>query len=118
MTTQLESPPFLLSDKTQLSRNLRLARVGAKLTQTEVAAAVGKSRQTINAWEREEDGAPTPDETELAKLADLYGRSVRDLRYADLGGVISEPRPVSYSSLPKHLVALAAKFEIEALEMG
>jgi transcriptional regulator with XRE-family HTH domain len=55
----------------EIGERLRLARRAAKLTQAEVAHDLGRSRQSVSAWER---GSPlTLDE--LVDLAILYGKS-------------------------------------------
>src|SRR4051812_38445802 len=70
-----------VSDKIRLAKNLRLARVRAGLTQIEAAALVGKSRQTINSWEREDENAASPDDVSLDVLAKAYGTDRQTLRY-------------------------------------
>lgn len=74
-----------VSDKLRLAKNLRLARVGAGLSQIEVAKLVEKSRQTVSAWEREDETAASPDDADLEVLAKAYGTTRSALRYdADL----------------------------------
>jgi transcriptional regulator with XRE-family HTH domain len=46
-------------------------RVGADLTQAEVAAALGTSQETVAAWE---SGAEVPRVDELARLAQVCGK--------------------------------------------
>lgn len=77
-----------ISDKVRLARNLRIARISKGLSQKEAAKKIGRSRQTLGAWEREDEDAPMPGEDDLSLLEDLYGRHRVDLRY----GSLWEPR--------------------------
>jgi transcriptional regulator with XRE-family HTH domain len=64
--------------KSQLGENLRRARRAADLTQEQVAAKLGVTKQTISDQER---GEATPNEKNLQALATLYGTSEAELRY-------------------------------------
>jgi transcriptional regulator with XRE-family HTH domain len=72
-----------MSHKANLAKALRLARVRAGLSQTEVARRIGRTRQTVNSWESEKGGAKPPPEM-LSRLADLYGVSEEALRRGEL----------------------------------
>lgn len=63
---------------------LREARKSAGLTQAEVAAAVGRSRPTIAAWEA---GRTEPDLRTFGQLSQLYGAPADQL----LGAEPAEP---------------------------
>ena len=54
-----------------LGKALELSRVAAGLTQTEVATLLGKSRQTLSAYERE-GGGTMPTDDGIDELAALY----------------------------------------------
>lgn len=62
-----------------LGKALRLARVAAGLSQIDAAARLRKSRQTLNAYERE-GGGPNPDADTLTRLAGVYGTTVEAIR--------------------------------------
>ncbi len=55
---------------------IRQARINAKLTQDEAAAALDVSRQTISNWET---GKTYPDIVSVVKMSDLYGISLDHL---------------------------------------
>ena len=59
-----------------IGTKLSQARIGAKLTQEQVAAALGVSRQTISNWET---GKTYPDIVSVIKLSDLYEVSLDHL---------------------------------------
>jgi transcriptional regulator with XRE-family HTH domain len=91
-----------------LAKALRLARVAKGMSQVAVAAAVGKTRQTISSYEREHGGT-TPDEETLEQLARLYGTTVAALRGAARGA----SAPPAYT--PN--AALARRLPPEAYEV-
>lgn len=64
----------------KLSENLRIYREASRLSQDEVAEALGISRQTISNWENEKT---EPDIRSLAALAKLYGKTMEELLYGD-----------------------------------
>lgn len=55
----------------QLARALRLARVGARLSQEQAAKRLGVSRTTIVNWEAEEGGT-SPSEADVRRAATAY----------------------------------------------
>ena len=71
------------SDRARLGRNLKTAREAAGVTQTQAAAAVQRTRQTIVNWENEEHSAE-PSTPQLAVLGELYGVTPKDLRFAEI----------------------------------
>lgn len=71
-------------NKSGLAKALRLARVAKGLSQIAAAEAVGKTRQTISSYEREQGGT-VPDEETMAHLARLYGTTVAALHRAARG---------------------------------
>jgi DNA-binding XRE family transcriptional regulator len=106
-----------VSDKLRLAKNLRMARVAAGLTQTAVAELVGKSRQTLNAWEREDEDAPMPDEWVLGILAAAYSTTPSALRYGDAAKV-SETPPRYQRNLPLAVRELLAESRLEMVKAG
>ncbi len=58
------------------SKNLRRLRLAKKLTQEQVAAALGISAQSVSRWEC---GNTLPDVTALPEIARLYGVTIDDL---------------------------------------
>lgn len=58
--------------KGSIARAIRLMRVARGLSQIEVAAAIGRTRQTVRSYEREPDGVTPPPDV-LAALAELFG---------------------------------------------
>lgn len=81
-------------DQARLARNLKTAREARRVTQEAAAKAVGKSRQTIVNWENPTNTAE-PSSSELAILAERYGVSAKDLRFAPL-----ELRPAAAQEEP------------------
>jgi transcriptional regulator with XRE-family HTH domain len=80
-----QAPVFVTTqdDLARLARNLKTARLARGITQPQAAAAVGvKSRQTIVNWESPENEAE-PSTKQLAVLAELYGVTPKDLRFAE-----------------------------------
>lgn len=59
-----------------LAERIRIARVNAKLSQTELAKLLGVSKQTVSSWER---GIAPPLITNLLKFAVLMGIDIREL---------------------------------------
>jgi transcriptional regulator with XRE-family HTH domain len=119
-----------MTSKTRLARNLRIARVAKGLNQMLAAEQLGVSRQTLNAWEREDEAAPKPDETTLDRIARVYGVQVATLRYGSVvtetatGGVV-EIEPAlpdddsrSRIALSKPLLARAKRAEADVIELG
>lgn len=64
----------------ELGKQLKNARVGASLSQEELAKRIGVSRQTISNWE---NCRSYPDIGSLIKLSDLYGLSLDAMLKAD-----------------------------------
>lgn len=64
----------------ELGKQLKNARVGASLSQEELAKRIGVSRQTISNWE---NCRSYPDIGSLIKLSDLYGLSLDEMLKAD-----------------------------------
>ena len=58
---------------TKFAENLRAMRGEAKLSQREVAEAIGVSQQCVSDWEH---GNADPTLTSLWRLADLFGVSI------------------------------------------
>ena len=82
------------SDRARLGRNLKTAREAACVTQTQAAAAVQRTRQTIVNWENEEHSAE-PSTPQLAVLGELYGVTPKDLRFAEI-----ERQPARAKEMP------------------
>jgi len=78
-------------DLRRLARNLKTARRARGITQPAAGGAVEKTRQTIVNWESETNTAE-PSSAELSVLAELYGVSSRDLRFAELERQSAAPR--------------------------
>lgn len=97
-----------VSDKNRLAKNLRLARVAAGLTQIDAAKLVGKSRQTINSWEREAEDAASPDDSDLQTLADAYGTTRAELRYG-ASSRVSQPDAIPYEARHARNLPLAVR---------
>ena len=58
------------------SKNLRIARKLRRVTQAELAAAVGVSRNTVSSWE---NGVTEPNLTALKTISDYLDVSLDDL---------------------------------------
>jgi transcriptional regulator with XRE-family HTH domain len=65
-----------IAERVELGRRLSLARAYARLSQANVAAALGVRRPTITAWEA---GDAEPMAIDLLRLADLYGVDINGL---------------------------------------
>src|SRR5688500_11589862 len=65
----------MTTTKEELGRRLKIARENTRLTQEEMAQALGVSR---GALAQLEGGMRPPNSLQLAKLAELYGREVGD----------------------------------------
>ena len=68
------------ANKMNFSKNLRRLRLSQKLTQEQVAAALGVSAQSVSRWEC---GATLPDVTMLPAIARLYCVTIDDLYRQD-----------------------------------
>jgi len=66
----------MLSNRLRQARYAYQAREGRPVTITDVAHALGVSRQAVSAWER---GVYLPSVAQLARLAALYGVGLGDL---------------------------------------
>lgn len=64
----------------EIGKKLKEARLGAKLTQEQVAERLFVSRQTISNWENEKS---YPDIVSVIKLSDLYSISLDELLKGD-----------------------------------
>lgn len=64
----------------EIGKKLKQARLGAKLTQEQVAERLFVSRQTISNWENEKS---YPDIVSVVRLSDLYSISLDDLLKGD-----------------------------------
>lgn len=64
----------------EIGKKLKEARLGAKLTQEQVAERLFVSRQTISNWENEKS---YPDIVSVVKLSDLYSISLDELLKGD-----------------------------------
>lgn len=64
----------------EIGKKLKGARLGAKLTQEQVAERLFVSRQTISNWENEKS---YPDIVSVIKLSDLYSISLDELLKGD-----------------------------------
>ena len=60
----------------RFSKNLRIARKLRRVTQAELAAAVGVSRNTVSSWE---NGVTEPNLTALKAISDYLDVSLDDL---------------------------------------
>lgn len=59
-----------------MKNNLRVERAIKRMTQQQLAEAIGVSRQTINAIEADKY---TPSAVLVLKMAEVFGKSVNDL---------------------------------------
>lgn len=57
----------------ELRDSLRIARTIKRMSQTEVADAVGVTQNTVSRWET---GVTAPDARQLIKMGELYGVSL------------------------------------------
>ena len=64
----------------EIGKKLKRARLGAKLTQEQVAERLYVSRQTISNWENEKS---YPDVVSVIRLSDLYSISLDELLKGD-----------------------------------
>lgn len=115
--------------KARFARNLRVLRKALGLTQKELADRIGKSRNTVNAWE-DPDVPTMPEGSDtMEQLAKALGVTVIALNYDDLigssGAAVKEPVHAPPSEpryrgrdLPRLVEVIAKKFELEALETG
>lgn len=65
----------------EIGKKLKEARLGAKLTQEQVAERLFVSRQTISNWENEKS---YPDIVSVVRLSDLYSISLDELLKGDV----------------------------------
>ena len=65
----------------EIGKKLKEARLGAKLTQEQVAERLFVSRQTISNWENEKS---YPDIVSVVRLSDLYSISLDELLKGDI----------------------------------
>ena len=74
-----------------IAENILASRMGARLTQEQLAEAVGVSRQTVAKWE---SGETSPDLEHAAALAEALGTTLDGLVSFDGGefGIASPPR--------------------------
>ena len=73
-----------------IARNIQGTRLAARLTQEQLAEAVGVSRQTIAKWE---SGETSPDLEHAAAIADVLGTTIDALVAFDGGGLIEGAPP-------------------------
>ena len=73
-----------------IADNIRATRMAARMTQEQLAEAVGVSRQTVVKWE---SGETSPDLEHAAALADVLGTTVDGLANFDGGGLIAGAPP-------------------------
>ena len=66
-----------------IAQNIQATRMAARLTQEQLAEAVGVSRQTVAKWE---SGETSPDLEHAAALASALGTTLDDLATFDDGG--------------------------------
>lgn len=59
--------------------SIKAARVNANLTQAEVAERIGKTKNTVISYE---NYTTTPDITTAQAMAELFGMSVDDIKWA------------------------------------
>ena len=83
-----------------LKARLRAARQRVGLSQVEVAAAIGVSRQAVSLWEGSRHRHLPCRENTLA-LANLFGFSVEELSFEPIAEPKKEPAPVQ-AALPLH----------------
>ena len=69
-----------MAESVSLHSNLKKARKERNLSQNDVAAKLGISRQAISRWE---NGAAYPDIDNLTLLSEVYGISVDELLGTD-----------------------------------
>ncbi len=73
-----------------IAENILTSRTAAKLTQEQLAAIVGVSRQTVAKWE---SGETSPDLEHAAALADALGVTIDALAMFDSQGTSLAPPP-------------------------
>ena len=73
-----------------IADNIRATRMSARMTQEQLAEAVGVSRQTVAKWE---SGETSPDLEHAAALADVLGTTIDGLANFDGGGLIAGAPP-------------------------
>ena len=73
-----------------IADNIRATRMAARMTQEQLAEAVGVSRQTVAKWE---SGETSPDLEHAAALADVLGTTIDGLANFDSGGLIAGAPP-------------------------
>jgi transcriptional regulator with XRE-family HTH domain len=83
-----------------LPHRLQAARRAAGLTQAEVARQLGVHPMSVSSWER---GVMTPEESKLARLAELYGVAPASLRYGGEHAPVERPEHVPSLALRKRL---------------
>ena len=73
-----------MGDVVSIAENIQATRMGACLTQEQLAEAVGVSRQTVAKWE---SGETSPDLEHAARLAEALGTSLDALVTCDGAGL-------------------------------
>ena len=73
-----------------IAENILATRVALRLTQEQLAQAVGVSRQTVAKWE---SGETSPDLEHAAALADVLGTTIDDLAFFDGGALVQGAPP-------------------------
>lgn len=113
-----------------LALNLRVARQMARLTQADAAKALGRSRQTVVAWENP-NATAKPDHSMLEEIGKLYRQRPDMLTEGRLGirDKLPDPLPFDHSekeefldrmrrSFPPSLEIMAMDFEDELRDSG
>lgn len=93
------------------AQNISYLKKSRKLTQTDIANAVGLSNQMISAYE---NGGSSPNLKLIQQLADFFGVPAHDLVFVDLSrneSIVAEPR----AEYNKRTVRLMEK-ELDRLE--
>ena len=96
----------------EIGQKLKEKRTAANLSQEELAAAVGVSRQTVSSWE---NNRSYPDIGSLLKLSDLYGASLDELLKED---PVMRKHVEDSASLPRKYWNLLYEIAILLLPFG
>lgn len=90
-----------------ISRNIKYLREMHRMTQDEVAQAIGASDKAVSAWER---GERQPRMGYVQKMADLFGIEIELLMDGDID-TISSPKPIGNATTTNRhkTISLSAK---------
>lgn len=93
---------------TTISRNILNIRLKKSMTQDELAAKIGASKQMISNWER---GINNPSQVYIDKLAKVFNLEVSDLYREDLDKV-EEVSPAYKKNDERLLIEIISKNEV------